>query len=128
MVHLRRGNAVKYDHPVDSLLSSWGAWCRRENNAGLGYSQVAYNEFIARSTSATGFVDFDPAILRLDGLIRQHLAYTPRRMLELRYVNNLPDKTAGRLLSMSRQEFCRVLNIAVLPQLRHAWDTAVSGE
>ncbi len=112
-----------YDHPVDDLLPAWAQWVRRENDAGLGYSQVKYSEYIARSTSATGYGgDFDPRIAELDGLIRKQLAYTPRRMLELRYVYGLPDKRAAAVLSLDRSGFNKMLNMIVLPQLRHAWD------
>lgn len=111
------------DHPVDSLLPDWAAWVRRENDAGLGYSQVQYSEYIAKATSATGYTgDFDPRILRLDKLIRLQLAYTPRRMLELRYVYGLPDKKAAQLLSLDRPSYNKMLNVIVLPQLRHSWD------
>ena len=114
---------MKIDHPVDSLLSEWGQWVRRENDAGLGYSQVQYSEYIARDTSATGYTgDFDPRITKLDQLIRKHLAYTPRRMIELRWAYGLPDKKAAQIMSLDRVSYNRMLNVIVLPQLRHAWD------
>lgn len=110
------------DHPVDRLLAAWGAWVRRENSTNLGYSQVQYSEYIARAHSATGYVDLDPDVPRLDEIIRHTLAYAPRRMLELRYVQGLPDKAAAKLMSISRQEFNRMVNLIVLPQLRFSWD------
>lgn len=115
---------MRTDHPVDELLIAWGSWCRRENDTNLGYAQVQYTEYIARASSATGYVDLDPDVPVLDELIRKTLAYAPRRMLELRYVQGLPDKTAGRLLSLTRTEFNKILNMSVLPQLRHSWDCA----
>src|SRR5574343_1364666 len=99
------------DHPVADLLPAWGAWVRRENDSGLGYSQVQYAELVSRANSATDYVNLDPDVPRLDKLIREHLAYTPRRMLELRYVYHLPDKRVGHLLRLSRSEVNKMINV-----------------
>jgi hypothetical protein len=111
------------DHPVDSLLPDWGAWCRRENNSGLGYSQVQYAEMIARATSASEWnPHHDPRVQLLDVIIRTRLAQQPRIILMAKFVERMPDKTVAAKFSISRSHLNRMLHIAILPQLRHEWD------
>jgi hypothetical protein len=113
----------RIDHPVDTLLPDWGAWVRKENRTGLGYSQVQYAEMIARSTSASGWnphVDLD--VTRLDELIRKELPPHGITVLVLRYVQMLPDKRAAVLMRLSRSELSKLRSMFVMPALRQAWD------
>ena len=112
------------DHRVDRLLVVWGAWVRRENRATNGYALMRYAERIQRSQSADEFgqMQVDPDVLELDKLIRVHLAPLPRQMVVERYANQTPDGYAARMCRISRSEYNKLLNRAVLPQLRHLWD------
>ena len=111
------------DHPVDNLLPDWGAWARRENNSGLGYAQVQYSEMIARATSASEWnPHYDPKVALLDSLIRSRLANPSRKIIVLKWVDRLPDKTVADQFGISRSHLNRILHLVVLPQLRHEWD------
>lgn len=113
----------RIDHPVDRLLPDWGAWLRAENRSGLGYSQVQYAEFVARSTSATDWHPrVDPDILRMDAMIRTRLAADSIAILRYRYQYELPDKITAAKLGLSRQVVNQMLHRVVLPQLRLEWD------
>ena len=114
-------------HPVDHLLTEWGAWVRRENRVFGGYAQVGYAEHIQASHSASDWVQtqVDPEILAMDALIRTQLPPFSRQCMVERYVNQLPDGRAARLVKISRSEYNKLMNRTILPQVRHLWNLRI---
>ena len=118
------------DHPVDRyLLADWGAYCRRENQSGLGFAQVQYKELVARSTSATGWnPKVDPDILRFHRIVTERMAPEARRVLVCRWVYQWPEKKTASDMKISRSHVNRMLHLVILPQLRMEWDRSVESK